>query len=119
AVQLNARDDRAANLRAALDLIDRACDRGARFVALPENVDFMGPEREKVAHAETLDGPTLAAFAAKARERAIWLLAGTVAERAAGDRVHNTSVLFDPAGQRAAIYRKIHLFDVDIPDGAT
>jgi len=119
AIQLTSGPDRAANLEAAFALVDRAVDRGAAFVALPENVDFMGPEAEKVALAEDLDGPTFAAFAAKAREKGVWLLAGTIPERAGGGKVHNTSVLYDPAGRRAAVYRKIHLFDVDLPDGAT
>lgn len=118
AVQVNSTSDRARNLESALALVDRAVDRGARFVALPENVDFMGPEEEKVAGAEPLDGPTFQAYADKARERGIWLLAGTIAEEAGEGRIFNTSVLYGPDGGREAVYRKIHLFDVDIPDGA-
>jgi predicted amidohydrolase len=119
AVQLTSTADRAENLRNALALVDEAAGRGARFVALPENVDFMGPEREKLAHAEPLDGPTFTAFARKAAERGIWLLAGTIGERTdLPGKLHNTSVLYGPDGRRLAVYRKIHLFDVDIPDGA-
>lgn len=117
AVQLETKDDREANLRDALALVDAACDRGARLVALPENVDFIGPEAQKVAGAEALDGPTFRAFSAKAQERGCWLLAGTIAERARPGRIHNTSVLFGPDGEATAVYRKIHLFDVDLPDG--
>ena len=84
AVQLNTTDDRARNLESALLQIDRAADRGARFVALPENADFMGPEEEKIAGAETLEGPTFTAYAEKARARGIWLLAGSIAEKASG-----------------------------------
>ena len=120
AIQMTSVADRARNLACALALIDRACERGARFVGLPENVDFMGPEREKIDGAEDLDGPTFSTYAAKARERGIWLLAGTIAERAPEPgRVYNTSVLYGPDGKAAAVYRKIHLFDVEIPDGAT
>ncbi len=119
AVQLTSTADRTRNLEQALALVDRACARGARFVGLPENVDFMGPEAEKIDGAEDLDGPTFRAFASKAKERGIWLLAGTIAERAEEPgRVFNTSVLYGPDGGRAGVYRKIHLFDVDIPDGA-
>ena len=118
AVQVNSTDDRTRNLEEALALVDRACARGARFVGLPENVDFMGREEDKIAGAEDLDGPTFRAYAAKAREKAIWLLAGTIAERAPAGRIFNTSVLYGPDGTRAGVYRKIHLFDVDIPDGA-
>jgi predicted amidohydrolase len=119
AVQLTSTADRAANLANALALVDEAARRGARFVGLPENTDFMGPEREKLAGAEPLDGPTFTAFARKAAERKIWLLAGSIAERSeTPGKVHNTSVLYGPDGGRLAVYRKIHLFDVDIPDGA-
>ncbi|WP_373046047.1 carbon-nitrogen hydrolase family protein [Vulgatibacter sp.] len=119
AVQVNTGTDRKRNLDDALALVDRACARGARFVGLPENVDFMGPEAEKIEGAEDLDGPTFSAYAEKAREKGIWLLAGTIAERAPAGRIFNTSVLYGPDGGREAVYRKIHLFDVDIPDGAT
>ena len=69
AVQLTSSADREANLANAFALIDEAVRRGARFVGLPENVDFMGPDREKRALAEPLDGPTFTAFARKAAER--------------------------------------------------
>jgi predicted amidohydrolase len=122
AVQLTSIADKHKNLEQALGLIDEACARGARFVALPENVDFMGPEQDKIAGAEALDGPTFRALADKAREKSVTLLAGTVAERARSDegkqKVHNTSVLFGPDGALVAVYRKIHLFDVDLADGS-
>lgn len=120
AVQLTSVADKAKNIERALELIDEACARGARFVALPENVDFMGPEQEKLEGAEDLDGPTFRALSEKARERGIILLAGTIAERAPGPqkKVHNTSVLYGPDGKALAVYRKIHLFDVDLADGS-
>ncbi len=118
-VQLTSGADRAHNLAQALGLVDRAAAHGAQLVALPENVDFMGPEAEKLAGAEALDGPTFGAYAAKAKERGIFLLAGTIAERASTPgRARNTSALFGPDGALIAAYRKIHLFDVDLPDGA-
>jgi predicted amidohydrolase len=118
AVQMTSVADRGRNLETALRLVDEAADRGATFVALPENVDFIGPEREKLAGAEEIDGPTFAAFSKKAAEREIHLLAGTIAEtsREKG-KGRNTSALFGPDGKRLAAYRKIHLFDVSIPDG--
>jgi predicted amidohydrolase len=119
AVQMTSLDDPAANLAKALSLIDEAAARGARLVALPENVLYMGPERDKAKAAEPLDGPSLARFAEKAREKHLHLLAGSILEPGApGGRFYNTSVLFGPQGERLAVYRKIHLFDVDIPDGA-
>ena len=110
AVQMTSSDDKQANEAAA---------RGAGFVALPENLAYMGPEKAKAATAEPIDGPTLERFAQKARQHRLFLLAGSILESGAPQgRFYNTSALFGPGGERLASYRKIHLFDVDIPDGA-
>src|SRR5688572_15444504 len=118
AVQLNSTDDRQRNLETALDLVDRAAARGAELVALPENVDYIGPQGVKVSLAEPVDGPSFGLFAEKAKAKGIWLLAGSLAESSPVDgKARNTSVLFDPEGTQRAVYRKIHLFDVDLADG--
>jgi predicted amidohydrolase len=120
AVQMASGADKAANLATAERLVRLAVDRGAVLVGLPENVAWMGPEVERSAAAESLDGPTLARFAALARTLGIHLLAGSVLETGApGGRLHNTSVLFGPGGERLAVYRKMHLFDVEVGDGQT
>lgn len=119
AIQMSSTDDRERNLAEALALVDRAVGRGAQLVALPENVDFVGPQGVKVAAAEPLDGPTFGLFEAKAREHGIHLLAGSIAEvSTAPGKARNTSVLFGPDGARVAVYRKMHLFDVDLADGS-
>ena len=111
-VQLNTRDDVAANVRAALELVEAAADQGARLIALPETWAFKGRREGIVATAETPDGPSNRALAAVAARRGVWLLAGSVYEPASGGLVANVSALFDPAGDLRAVYRKIHLFDV-------
>ena len=111
--------DKARNLAQARELVSRAAARGATFVALPENVELMASSREKREQAEALDGPALTGFRELARSLGITLLAGSLAERAAGGKIYNTSVLVGPDGRDLAVYRKIHLFDVDIRDGAT
>jgi predicted amidohydrolase len=119
AAQMTSGPDRAKNLATALALVDEAADRGARFVGLPENFGFMGREEDRIAGAEPVDGPTVAALRERARARRIFVLAGSIAEKVdAAGKTGNTSVLVDDAGEIAAVYRKIHLFDVDIPDGA-
>jgi len=119
AIQMTSTGERERNLAEAFELVDRAVARGAQFVALPENVDFIGPQGVKVAAAEPLDGPTFELFAAKARQHAIHLLAGSIAEVSnAPGKARNTSVLFGPHGTRLAVYRKMHLFDVDLADGS-
>ena len=119
AAQMTSGADRAANLTVALRLVDAAADRGARLVALPENFGFMGKEEDRIAGAEAVDGPTIAALRERARARCVFVLAGSIAEKvAAPGKTANTSVLVADDGSIAAVYRKIHLFDVDIPDGA-
>ena len=118
AVQMTSTEDRARNLAEALALVDRAADRGAELVALPENVDMIGPHGPKIESAEPLDGATFSLFKAKAKERKIWLLAGSIAETSTfPGKARNTSALYSPEGKRVAVYRKIHLFDVDLADG--
>jgi len=115
-VQLQCTSDAAANWAQARELVARAAGRGARLVATPENTNFLGPHDEKVRSAEPLDGATTGRFAELAREHGIHLLLGSFNERSSDPtRCHNTSVLFGPNGERLAVYRKIHLFDVDVP----
>jgi deaminated glutathione amidase len=114
--QLNARDDRAANLTVARELLSQAAAAGADLAVLPEFTDYLGPE---VAKSEPLDGEYASFFAAAARELNMWVLAGSFHESttdsADSTRSHNTAPLFDRSGALAAAYRKIHLYDVNIP----
>jgi predicted amidohydrolase len=109
--------EREANLARALALAAQAADRGAKLVGLPEMWEHIGPAREKT-FAGALDGAQLGPLRELAAKRGIWLLAGSIAERAPGGRIYNTAVLLSPQGAIAASYRKLHLFDVEIPDGA-
>jgi predicted amidohydrolase len=118
--QMTSTSDEAGNLRQAEELIRAATARGARLVATPENTSYLGPHAEKVRRAEPLDGATCELFASLARELGIHLLLGSFNERVDDPaRCANCSVLFAPDGARLATYRKIHLFDVDVPDGVS
>jgi deaminated glutathione amidase len=115
AVQLNSTADKPGNLASAERLVRAAAADGAQLVGLPEKWNLLGPPEELRAGAEPLEGPTLSAVAAWARELGVAILAGSIAEREAdGTTLHNTSVLFDSTGERVAAYRKIHMFDVDV-----
>ncbi|MBX5482015.1 MAG: carbon-nitrogen hydrolase family protein [Myxococcaceae bacterium] len=119
AVQMNSGADKARNVETAIRWIRDAARMGARLVGLPENFAWMGPEKERAQAAESLEGPTLSRMAELARELKVTLLAGSIPETGApGGRYYNTSVLFGPQGERLAVYRKIHLFDVEVGDGA-
>ncbi len=117
--QINSGPDRKANLAQARELVGRAAGLGASFVALPENFELMASSQEKREQAEPLDGPTIRSLRELAHALGITLLCGSLAERAEGGKVHNTSVLVGPDGALLAAYRKVHLFDVEIGDGAT
>ncbi|MBM4379384.1 MAG: carbon-nitrogen hydrolase family protein [Deltaproteobacteria bacterium] len=118
ALQMNSGEDKPRNLDAAVRLVRAARARGAVLAGLPENFSWLGPEPERPAAAEALDGPTLSRMAALAREEGVALLAGSILETGApGGRLYNTSVLFAPDGARLSVYRKIHLFDVEVGDG--
>jgi predicted amidohydrolase len=85
-------------------------------VALPENFAFLRSEGQPVSAPQALDGPWVARMAALAARLRLTLLAGTIPEAVPGDRrVRNTSVLIGPDGGTIAAYRKIHLFDIDLP----
>jgi predicted amidohydrolase len=119
ALQMTSGADRARNLETALRLVGQAADQGARLAALPENFSFMGREEERIAGAEPVEGPTVARLREMARARRIFVLAGSIAEKVdAPGKTANTSVLVADDGSIAGVYRKIHLFDVNIPDGA-
>ena len=114
--QMRSTADGADNLRQAEELVRTAAARGATFVATPENTNYLGPHAEKVRLAETLDGPTCSLFSQLAHELSLHLLLGSFNEKSSvKGHCFNTSVLFGPTGVRLAVYRKIHLFDVDVP----
>lgn len=127
AVQLTSRDDVAQNLDRCSTLVRQARAAGAQLIGLPENFAFLGSDRDhRAAIAEPTDdaaaGPILGAMRALAKETGAWLLLGGFPERGSrqtggGELIRNTSLLLDATGAIVARYRKVHLFDVDVPGG--
>ena len=114
-VQTNSQDDKQQNIADALAGIDRAARMGARFVSLPELWSYLGPGNHEPGIAEQIPGNLTRMLGDKARERSIYLHAGSFLEQVAEhDKLYNTTVVFDPSGDIVARYRKMHLFDVDI-----
>jgi len=126
AVQMCSTDDLTANLATVRGLTARAAEDGARLVVLPECFSFLGRrEGDKLGIAESLDeaslgGPILSTLRELATKHGIHIVGGGTPELVAGDvaRTYNTALAIAPNGDLAARYRKIHLFDVDIPGGA-
>lgn len=118
-VQLKVGKDRAANLRNASENIARAASGGARLVALPECFNSPYGTSFFDEYAETIPGgPTSDLLAKAAKENGIYLVGGTFPERD-GDKLYNTCTVWSPEGVMLAKYRKMHLFDIDIPGGIT
>ena len=115
AVQLNATEDAARNLHTADRLTREAAARGAALVVLPEKWNLLGHDTVAAEHAQSLAGEDLAWACGVARELSVDLVAGSILERVPGhDKVCNTSVHIDADGSVRAVYRKIHLFDVEV-----
>ena len=114
AIQMNSNDDVSANLQSALSLIAEAAENSAEFVAFPENMLYIGSD--KFFDFE-VDGVEITALRDAAKDNNLYLLAGSIPERIEGDERHyNTSLLYSPDGGELVRYRKIHLFDADLPD---
>jgi predicted amidohydrolase len=113
--QMRSGEDLEANLATAERLLHEAADGGADLAALPEVFAYLGRSSGRAAAAEPVPGPTTERLAAIARDRKMWVLGGSVLEADAG-HMYNTSVLFDRTGELVATYRKIHLYDVELPD---
>jgi predicted amidohydrolase len=113
---LTSRQDKAANLETAERLVARAAADGAEIVVLPEKWNGIGGPEVLHALAETLyAGESVEAMARWARTLGITLVGGSITERRDGrEKLSNTCVVFGPDGEVAAIYRKIHLFDVEV-----
>ena len=114
-VQLNTGSDVEANIAAADLHVRAAAAQGATLVVLPEKWTVIGDHAELQAGAQTLDGPAIGWARETARELQIDLIAGSIAERVEGQaRLSNTSVHIGPDGEIKAVYRKLHMFDVEI-----
>jgi predicted amidohydrolase len=127
AVQMTSTGDIEDNLERCRELVREAASSGAQLIGLPENFAYLGADQDhKLAIAEALPssrgpaasaGPILTAMTQVARASGAWLLLGGFPERGAGPRIRNSAVLLNPDGEIAALYRKVHLFDVEVPGG--
>jgi len=118
-IQIRSGLDPAANLAAALQLIDRAKESGADYVLTPEMTNILAVRREQLFAnivPEEQD-VTLAALREVARKLAIYVHVGSLAIKASPEKAANRSFLIDRRGDVAARYDKIHMFDVDLAGG--
>ncbi len=115
--QMNSRDNKEANLKAAETAIRDLAAKGAQLIMLPEFFNFLGPESMQWSNAEPLDqSPSIDRMRDLAAELEVVQHIGSYLERRSS-RLFNTALVFNQNGETIATYRKIHLFDVQIPGG--
>ncbi|HKD29189.1 MAG TPA: carbon-nitrogen hydrolase family protein [Xanthobacteraceae bacterium] len=120
-IQMRSGRSPAANLDAAAKLIGEAKAGGADYVQTPEMTNILEARRDALMTAikPQHDDPSLAAFRDLARQHRLWLHVGSLALKTSPDRAVNRGFLIDQQGEIAAHYDKIHMFDVDLPNGET
>jgi nitrilase len=119
AIQMGSQADVRANLDLAERLLGEAAADGCELAVLPENFALMPVKsRDKAKHAEDEgDGPIQAFLAETARRHGLWIVAGSMPLKSPeAERVFGACPVYDSEGVQRAMYRKIHLFDVRLPD---
>lgn len=118
-VQMRSGVSPAKNTDDAVAMIRDAASRGAHFVQTPEMSNAVNRDRDSLMASLSLEekDPMLAAFRAVAREKKIYIHAGSLAIMRPDGKVANRAFVIDPAGEVMSSYDKIHLFDVDLPNG--
>lgn len=119
AVQMNSQPDLNKNLTQAEDLIDLAVRQGAELVTLPENFSFLGDESAKMQQAETIAQASEKFLKTMAQKYQVTILGGGFPVPAESGKVYNTALLIGKSGEELVRYEKVHLFDVNLPDGNT
>ncbi|XP_077961729.1 deaminated glutathione amidase isoform X1 [Gasterosteus aculeatus] len=119
--QLTVTSDKEANFSACERLVEKAKERGACMVFLPENFDYIGSSPEEtLSLCESLTGETVSRYTRLARKLGVWLSLGGFHERGhdweSDRRIYNTHVIIDDKGGVVSVYRKSHLFDVELPE---
>jgi deaminated glutathione amidase len=121
ALQMTSTPDLEKNLSQAEELIDLAARQGAELIGLPENFAFIGEEEEKLALADTIALKAEKFLKTMAQRFQVTILGGGFPVPVGDDltKAYNTALLVDPSGTEISRYEKVHLFDVNVPDGNT
>jgi omega-amidase len=117
-VQLAVGASKADNLKQASKLVYEAAQKGAKIISLPECCNSPYGNAYFPDYAETIPGESTESFAKMAKDNQIFLVAGSIPERHNG-KIYNTCTVFNPEGDLVTKFRKVHLFDIDIPGKIT
>ncbi|KAK6153370.1 hypothetical protein DH2020_013009 [Rehmannia glutinosa] len=119
AAQMTSVNDLSANFTTCSRLVKEAVAAGAKLLCFPENFSYVGAKPgDSLTIAESLDGPIMKKYCSLAKDSNIWLSLGGFQEKGDDSHLRNTHVLIDNSGNIRSTYRKMHLFDVDVPGGA-
>lgn len=113
-VQMNSQDDVNKNLL-YIEKEVKELSKSADLIVLPEHSDGIGVRDEDFAH--SIPGEISSFFSRLARKNGVYIHCGSIAEKGPKGKPYNTSLLFGRDGEILAKYSKLHLFDVDLPDG--
>jgi predicted amidohydrolase len=118
-LQFNSGRDVAPNIESLVTLARRARDQGAELIMTPEVSDMIEPDRKLRFEKARAEGehPMLTAARELARELEAHLLLGSIVVKLEAETLANRSFLIRPDGEIARRYDKIHMFDVDLPNG--
>lgn len=119
AIQMTSVPDLQKNLAEAEELIDLAVRQGAELIGLPENFSFLGEEQDKMAQAQAIAQESEKFIKTMAQRFQVTILGGGFPVPVGNGKVYNTAVLVGSSGEELARYEKVHLFDVNVPDGNT
>ncbi len=114
-IQLNTGESKESNRLDIAHRVDDAVAKGAKLIILPEHSDAIG--RHERRFAEPIPGEMSRFYSALAKQHNIYLHCGSMTEKSSDNSPYNTSLVFDTNGEQIALYRKLHMFDVDIPNG--
>lgn len=117
-IQMDSGESREDNLKRIDAFIEKAKAEGATLITLPEVMNRMTADRT-IDTSEPLDGPTITYMKGCAKKYGVWIHCGSIREKQAEGLPYNTTVLLNPEGEVVTTYRKIHLYDVDIPGKVT
>jgi len=114
-IQLRVTPDKADNIQRACAKVKEACSKGAELVCLPECFNSPYGTQHFPGYAESIPGNTTDVLASSAKENSCFLIGGSIPERDSTGKLFNTSCVFNPKGELVGRFRKMHLFDIDIP----
>ncbi|KAK7106654.1 omega-amidase NIT2-like [Littorina saxatilis] len=114
-VQLAVGASKGDNIARAVAMVKQAAAAGAQMVALPECFNSPYGTNYFPEYAEPIPGPCTDALAKAAKDNSVFLIGGSIPEKASDGKLYNTSTIYSPEGTMIGVHRKIHLFDIDVP----